>query len=71
MFDPATIGTAPAEARHDLPAGGLRLYAESSGVEHVLVAGTPIVEGGALTDALPGTVLRSGRDTTTVPIPAG
>jgi N-acyl-D-aspartate/D-glutamate deacylase len=71
VFDPATIGTEPALARYDLPAGGLRLYAESRGIEHVLVAGESIVERGALTAALPGTVLRSGRDTETVPIAAG
>jgi N-acyl-D-aspartate/D-glutamate deacylase len=71
VFDPATVGTEPAFERHDLPAGGLRLYAESTGVELVLVGGTAIVEHGALTDAVPGTVLRSARDTETVPIPAG
>jgi N-acyl-D-aspartate/D-glutamate deacylase len=71
VFDPATIGTEPALARYDLPAGGLRLYAESRGIEHVLVAGESIVERRALTAALPGTVLRSGRDTETVPIAAG
>ena len=71
VFDPDTVGTEPALERHDLPAGGLRLYAESVGIEHVLVAGQAIVEHGKLTDALPGTVLRSGRDTETVTIPAG
>jgi N-acyl-D-aspartate/D-glutamate deacylase len=71
VFDPATIGTGPAEARHDLPAGGLRLYAEATGVAHVLVGGEPIVADGSLTGALPGRVLRSGTDTETVSIPAG
>jgi hypothetical protein len=33
-------------------------------VSDVLVNGTPIVRDGALTDDRPGTVLRSGRDTT-------
>jgi hypothetical protein len=47
----------------------MRLYAESEGVEHVLVNGTEIVRAGALTDARPGTVLRSGRDTDTVTVP--
>jgi N-acyl-D-aspartate/D-glutamate deacylase len=71
VFDPETVGTQPAMERYDLPADGLRLYAESTGVEYVFVAGEAIVEHGALTDALPGTVLRSGRDTETVSIPAG
>jgi N-acyl-D-aspartate/D-glutamate deacylase len=71
VFDPMTVGTEPAKERHDLPAGGLRLYAESTGVEWVIVRGVPIVEQGTLTDALPGSVLRSGRDTETVPISGG
>jgi N-acyl-D-aspartate/D-glutamate deacylase len=71
VFDPATIDTEPAFARHDLPAGGLRLYAESTGIEYVFVAGQAIVDHGELTGAVPGTVLRSGRDTETVAIPAG
>jgi N-acyl-D-aspartate/D-glutamate deacylase len=65
VFDPATVGSLPARARHDLPADGLRLYAEATGVAHVLVGGVEIVRDGELTGALPGTVLRAGVDTTT------
>ena len=65
VFDPATVASAPARARHDLPADGLRLYAEAVGVDHVLVAGTEIVRHGQVTGARPGTVLRSGVDTAT------
>ena len=65
VFDPATVASGPARARHDLPADGLRLYAEAIGVDHVLVAGTEIVRHGEVTGALPGTVLRSGVDTAT------
>lgn len=71
VFDPQTVGPCPVLERHDLPADGLRLYSESTGIEQVLVAGELIVADGALTGALPGTVLRSGRDTQTVAIPAG
>jgi hypothetical protein len=41
------------------------LYAGAHGVEHVLVNGVEIVTGGEYTDARPGTVIKSGRDTQT------
>jgi N-acyl-D-aspartate/D-glutamate deacylase len=71
VFDPARVGSRPVHARFDLPGGGMRLYAESDGVEHVLVGGREIVTAGALTGATPGTVLRSGRDTDTVTLRGG
>jgi hypothetical protein len=51
--------------RFDLPGGAGRLYAESHGIDHVLVNGRAIVTDGALTDARAGTLIRSGRDTAT------
>lgn len=63
VFDEETVGTGPLEVRTDLPAGASRLYAAAEGIDHVVCNGVEIVRGGAFTDARPGTVLRSGRDT--------
>ena len=66
VFDPATIESGPARRVHDLPGGGLRLTATASGIERVFVNGVETLAGGVATGALPGTVLRSGRDTESV-----
>ena len=65
VLDPATVGTQAVGMRFDLPQQAGRLYAEASGVDHVLVNGTPVVSGGRLTGSRTGKLLRSGRDTTT------
>ena len=65
VIDPETVGTDEVAMRFDLPGDEGRLYAGSTGIDHVLVNGTPIVADGALTDARGGTLLRSGRDTAT------
>jgi N-acyl-D-aspartate/D-glutamate deacylase len=66
LFDPATVDSGPATLVRDLPGGSPRMTAGSVGVHHVFVNGTETVRDGAATGALPGTVLRSGRDTDTV-----
>ena len=72
VFDPASVGSKPAEPRHDLPANGMRLYAEAIGIESVIVNGREIVNAaGEFTGDLPGMLLRSGRDTESVPVPGG
>jgi N-acyl-D-aspartate/D-glutamate deacylase len=70
VFDPATVGAGEVSLVEDLPGGSGRLFAPATGVERVIVNGTTVVRAGADTGARPGTVLRSGRDTVTVPIPA-
>jgi N-acyl-D-aspartate/D-glutamate deacylase len=71
VFDPETVATGDVRLVDDLPGGTSRLFAGAVGMERVLVNGRPIAVGGALTGDLPGTVLRSGRDTATVGVPAG
>jgi len=70
VFDPETIDTGEVRLVDDLPGGTSRLFADSKGVKRVMVNGTTIVQDGVATDARPGKVLRSGRDTYTVKIPA-
>jgi N-acyl-D-aspartate/D-glutamate deacylase len=66
MFDPATVGHGPERTRYDLPAGAPRLVADAQGISSVWVGGVEVCRDGAATGAMPGTVLRSGRDAETV-----
>jgi len=66
LFDPATIDHGPERTRYDLPAGAPRLVADAYGISSVLVGGVEVCRDGVATGAMPGTVLRSGRDTETV-----
>jgi N-acyl-D-aspartate/D-glutamate deacylase len=69
LFDPETIGSGEIHERRDLPGDSARLFAESRGIRRVFVNGEAIVVDGAPTQARPGRLLRSGRDTETVSIP--
>jgi N-acyl-D-aspartate/D-glutamate deacylase len=66
VFDPATVGAEAARRVYDLPGQSLRLTAPSTGIHRVLVNGVETIVDGENTGALSGTLLRSGRDTSTV-----
>ena len=70
VLDPAIVGADELLLEHDLPGDSPRLMSAPIGVERVYVNGTLAVVDGANTEALAGTVLRSGTHTETVPIPA-
>jgi N-acyl-D-aspartate/D-glutamate deacylase len=70
IFDESSVGRGGLTTRYDLPGGAGRLYAEPTGVAHVLVNGGRVVTDGRLaegSDGPPrcGRLLRSGRDTRT------
>jgi N-acyl-D-aspartate/D-glutamate deacylase len=69
VIDPETVGAQPVRMRFDLPTGAPRLYGGADGIDHVIVNGSEIVDHGEFTDARPGTLLRSGRDTESVTVP--
>ena len=71
LLDASTVGARDASLVEDLPGGSGRLFAGSVGIERVLVNGRSIVVDGKAKGDTPGSVLRSGRDTATVPVPAG
>ena len=66
IFDANKVAPAEIEVREDLPGGAWRLYSEAIGVHHVFINGEQAVLDGQFTDARPGTLLRSGRDTESV-----
>ncbi|MFC6067735.1 N-acyl-D-amino-acid deacylase family protein [Streptomyces ochraceiscleroticus] len=66
LFDPERIDAGPATLVHDLPGDSPRLDSRALGVVSVRVNGVQTLRDDELTGAVPGTVLRSGRDTETV-----
>jgi N-acyl-D-aspartate/D-glutamate deacylase len=58
IFDPDTIAPKPREPVTDLPGGGVQVKRHSVGIDHVIVNGTVLFDGGELTDALPGQIVR-------------
>jgi N-acyl-D-aspartate/D-glutamate deacylase len=66
LFDPERIDAGQAKLVHDLPGASPRLDSRAIGVVSVRVGGVETIRDDRVTGALPGTVLRSGRDTRTV-----
>jgi N-acyl-D-aspartate/D-glutamate deacylase len=65
VFDRELVGAGPARTSHDLPGDAKRLVADPRGVRVVVVNGREAIVDGDPTGDLPGTLLRSGRDTST------
>ncbi|MFG2603963.1 amidohydrolase family protein [Streptomyces sp. NPDC048514] len=66
LLDPERIDAGQARLVHDLPGGSPRLDSRALGVRAVWVNGTEAIRDDVVTGAVPGRVLRSGRDTRTV-----
>ncbi|MDX3575858.1 MULTISPECIES: D-aminoacylase [unclassified Streptomyces] len=66
LFDPERIDAGKATLVHDLPGDGPRLDSKAVGVRAVWVNGVAAIRDDVVTGAVPGRVLRSGRDTRTV-----
>ncbi|MDF9813743.1 D-aminoacylase [Streptomyces sp. SPB162] len=67
LFDPARIDAGTATLVHDLPGNSPRLDSRAIGIVSVRVNGVETIRDDEITGAVPGTVLRSGRDTASVP----
>ncbi|MFE1438141.1 amidohydrolase family protein [Streptomyces sp. NPDC058739] len=66
LFDPERVDADKATLVHDLPGDSPRLDSRALGIRAVRVNGVEAIREDAVTGAVPGRVLRSGRDTRTV-----
>ncbi|WP_328506910.1 N-acyl-D-amino-acid deacylase family protein [Streptomyces sp. NBC_00391] len=66
LFDPARVDAGKATLVHDLPGDSPRLDSKAIGIRAVWVNGVEAIRDDVVTGAVPGKVLRSGRDTRTV-----
>ncbi|MFL5993212.1 MAG: amidohydrolase family protein [Streptomyces sp.] len=66
LFDPERIAAGTATLVHDLPGDSPRLDSRAIGVRAVWVNGVEAIRDDVVSGAVPGRVLRSGRDTRTV-----
>ncbi|MFF4784861.1 amidohydrolase family protein [Streptomyces griseorubiginosus] len=66
LFDPERIAAGTATLVHDLPGDSPRLDSKALGIRAVWVNGVEAIRDDVVSGAVPGRVLRSGRDTRTV-----
>ncbi|MGW2326592.1 N-acyl-D-amino-acid deacylase family protein [Streptomyces sp. NPDC001700] len=66
LFDPERIDAGQAKLVHDLPGDSPRLDSRATGMVSVRVGGVETIRDDEITGAIPGRVLRSGRDTRSV-----
>ncbi|MFE9610173.1 amidohydrolase family protein [Streptomyces sp. NPDC006012] len=66
LFDPERIDAGQATLVHDLPGDSPRLDSRAIGIRAVWVNGVEAIRDDKVSGAVPGRVLRSGRDTETV-----
>ncbi|MBO8199743.1 D-aminoacylase [Streptomyces smyrnaeus] len=66
LFDPERIDAGQARLVHDLPGDSPRLDSRAVGIVGVWVNGVETIRDDRVTGAVPGKILRSGRDTETV-----
>ncbi|MFF1293260.1 MULTISPECIES: amidohydrolase family protein [unclassified Streptomyces] len=66
LFDPERIAAGTATLVHDLPGDSPRLDSKALGIRAVWVNGAEAIRDDVVSGAVPGKVLRSGRDTRTV-----
>ena len=59
IWDANTISPVTEDIVHDFPNNGWRIREQAEGIEYTVVNGEVLVEGGELTGALPGKVLRN------------
>jgi N-acyl-D-aspartate/D-glutamate deacylase len=65
IFDDTSVATGDLSTRFDMPSGAGRLYSEPTGVSHVLVNGTHVIDAGEVINEHCGRLIRAGQDTTT------
>jgi N-acyl-D-aspartate/D-glutamate deacylase len=58
IFDLDTIASKPREPSYTMPTGSVQVKRDSIGIDYVVVNGEVLLDRGALTDALPGQIVR-------------